>query len=386
MRFNFALALAVLAVAAAAAARPAAAATAGRLPEPCSGALLSDFDSDALPSLRNAFTMALLSSDAYPATLLPHASNAKYNTLVYQDTLRRRWAALGARSVEVVDDFEDNLEAHALVAASASDVFIAFRGTSTTEGWTSNVRIAPWKLASGSGAEGAPGGGLQVHSGFLASFAAVYPRVAKEVAKAMEHTVDNPGAARVFISGHSLGGAHAMLAALALADSGAKIGGVWTFAAPKAGKGDFVEAYMRRFGDVTFRWVNGLDIVPTLPPDLPGMAEPFRQLPADSTLWRTLNGRCVKASGPLLLDCPPASEAAPAEEEDAGKDGKRGKRRTKGREERCSFVMADHRLYKALASLGRCVAAEAEAAGDLCTQQLVASYMPAKSDDEGQRG
>jgi hypothetical protein len=116
------------------------------------------------------------------------------------------------------------------------------------------------------------------------------------------------------------------------------------------------------------------------------MAEPFRQLPAETTLWRTLNGQCVKASGPLLLDCPPASSTAvtePVEEEEAGKDGKRAKRRSK---ERCSFVMSDHRLFKALASLGRCVAAEAEAAGDACTQQLVSKYMPAKADDEAQRG
>ena len=244
-------------VAVAAGARPAvAAATAGRLPQPCSGALLSDFDPAALPSLRNAFTMALLASDAYPATLLQHSTNAKYSAAAYTDTLRARWGALGARSMEAVDDSQDNLEAHALVVAGASDVFLAFRGTSTTEGWTSNVRIAPWKLASGAGA----GGGLQVHSGFLNSFAAVYPRVGTEVAAALERTAD-PHAARVFISGHSLGGAHAMLAALALADSGAKIGGVWTFAAPKTGKADFVDAYMRRFGDVTFRWVNGLDIV-----------------------------------------------------------------------------------------------------------------------------
>jgi len=115
---------------------------------------------------------------------------------------------------------------------------------------------------------------------------------------------------------------------------------------------------MRRFGAITYRWVNGFDIVPTLPPELPGM-EPFKQLPADSTLWRTLNGDCLKASGTLLLDCPP------------GFDTKR-----KGKEERCSYNLGDHRLAKALSTLGSCVASLAEASGDkACTPRIVEAIL-----------
>jgi hypothetical protein len=142
------------------------------------------------------------------------------------------------------------------------------------------------------------------------------------------------------------------------------------------------------------------------------MAEPFQQLPADRTLWRTLGGQCVKAVGPLLLDCPPHSEAAPAaaadgsgvgsepegavaatgaaEEEASGAGGGRrgggGKRRGRGREERCTYVVADHRLYKAVAALGRCLVAEAEAAGDACTPQVVRELMPRRSAEEEARG
>jgi len=167
--------------------------------------------------------MAVLAGDAYPINLLPGASNAKYNTLKYEAALRKRWAALGARTVEVVDDFEQNLEAHAIVAATASDIFIAFRGTSTTEGWTANAQFSPWKVEAGNG-----GKQLHVHGGFLRSFASVYARVGLQVAKALQSTVDKAAAARIYITGHSLGGAHAMLTAMALADSGAKVGGVWT--------------------------------------------------------------------------------------------------------------------------------------------------------------
>jgi hypothetical protein len=192
-------------------------------PTACSGDLLNTFDRARLESLPNAFTMALLASDAYPATLLPGASNAKYNTLKYEAALRKRWAALGARTVAVVDDWEDNLEAHAVVAATATDVFISFRGTSTTEGWAANARLSPWKVAAG-----ADGQLLQVHGGFLQSFVSIYPRLGLEVARALESAVAAPAKARIYISGHSLGGAHAMLAAMALQDNGANIGGVWT--------------------------------------------------------------------------------------------------------------------------------------------------------------
>jgi hypothetical protein len=178
--------------------------------------------------------MAALASDAYPSTLLGDrgATNAKYDVSEYLATLRARWGALGARRVEVVDDASRRLEAHAVVAATATDVVIAFRGTSTPEGWAANARISPWRLnTAGEGA----GGPLQVHGGFLESFAAVYPRVADAAAAALG-SLDDPGSARVFLTGHSLGGAHAMLTALALADGGARIGGVWTFGAPKVGK------------------------------------------------------------------------------------------------------------------------------------------------------
>lgn len=191
------------------------------------------------------------------------------------------------------------------------------------------------------------------------------------VAKALEQTVDTPSTAKVYIAGHSLGGAHAMLTALALSDNGARIGGVWTFAAPKVGKQDFVDVYMLRFGAITFRWINGLDLVPTLPPELPKM-EPFKQLPADQTLWRTIRGQCVKASGPLLLDCPPGYGGDRDRDEE-----RKGKRK---KEERCTYSVGDHRLYKALNALGSCVTNEAQARGDSCTPLVIKAILPDKED------
>jgi triacylglycerol lipase len=154
----------------------------------------------------------------------------------YESSVRSRWTALGAASVAFADD--DDTGGHAVIAATTSDVFVAFRGTSSTAGWAANAHVAQFKITSGKGGAGPV---MQVHGGFLASFAAIYPRVGTEVAKALEGTVADPTAARVFITGHSLGGAHAALAALALAGNGARVGGVWTYAAPKTGDEAFTQ-------------------------------------------------------------------------------------------------------------------------------------------------
>lgn len=182
------------------------------------------------------------------------------------------------------------------------------------------------------------------------------------------------------------------------------------FAAPKVGKADFAEEYMRRLGNATFRWVHGLDVVPTLPPSLG--AEPFVQLPAEQTLWRTLGGQCVKAAGPLLLDCPPggggvaaamiaaasvdaagssdgvesAAAAAMAAAEAAQLEGGGRKRGRKGDANleagapagggRCRYVIADHRLYRAVEALARCAEADAAHRGDACAARAARAAVP----------
>lgn len=130
---------------------------------------------------------------------------------------------------------------------------------------------------------------------------------------------------------------------------------------------------MRRFGGVTFRWVNGFDIVPTLPPEVLG---PFQQLPPSATLWRTLGGACTKAAGALLADCPPPAAVAAALGGGDARGDKQRERRGGGRDEgRCRFVVADHRLFKGLGALGACAAAGARARGDACAPRVISAVL-----------
>jgi acetyl esterase/lipase len=75
---------------------------------------------------------------------------------------------------------------------------------------------------------------------------------------------------RLYITGHSLGGALAVLAAALLQRQypalAAKLSGVYTFGQPMVGDAAFAEACQRDFGGKLFRHVYGHDLVAHLPP------------------------------------------------------------------------------------------------------------------------
>src|SRR5262245_57879144 len=73
----------------------------------------------------------------------------------------------------------------------------------------------------------------------------------------------------VVFTGHSLGGALAVIAAeRAMRANIAQATCVYTFGSPRTGGSAFFDRYTQRLGDVTFRLVHGTDIVATVPPAL----------------------------------------------------------------------------------------------------------------------
>ena len=73
----------------------------------------------------------------------------------------------------------------------------------------------------------------------------------------------------LFFTGHSLGGALALIAAERAARDpavNARATGVYVFGCPRAGGDAFFNSYTPLFGDSTFRLVHGSDIVATVPP------------------------------------------------------------------------------------------------------------------------
>ncbi|WP_019634799.1 lipase family protein [Actinomadura atramentaria] len=138
-------------------------------------------------------------------------------------------------------------------AACDRMVVVAFRGTEPDQlrDWLSDGEALLIPHASGRG---------RVHQGFHLALDAVWPQVADAVAA--------PGRT-VWFTGHSLGGALAVLAAARLyfADPCRSADGVCTFGQPRACDAALADAYDEALRGRTHRFVNNNDLVARLPPD-----------------------------------------------------------------------------------------------------------------------
>jgi hypothetical protein len=95
--------------------------------------------------------------------------------------------------------------------------------------------------------------GAMVHRGFLRAFESVQP----DVVTALDAV---NGGKPLFITGHSLGGALAKVAGMAIPAE--KIGAVYTFGAPRLGNGRVDQA----IGAPLYQFIHAADIVPRMPP------------------------------------------------------------------------------------------------------------------------
>jgi len=102
-----------------------------------------------------------------------------------------------------------------------------------------------------------------LHRGFADAVETVWPVIQAAIANRPA-----PGEP-LFFTGHSLGGALAVLAAARAAhEPNVQTTVVYTFGSPRTGGSAFFNGYTP--GNSTFRLINGTDIVPTVPPAQPG--------------------------------------------------------------------------------------------------------------------
>ena len=160
----------------------------------------------------------------------------------------------------------DNTQVY--VATNADQIVIAFRGSenpATLDG------LKDWLLTNAvnmlvvpEGRIGtdfmAAGVGARFHLGFMSALAEVWDplkaAVDEELAK-QERTV--------WVTGHSLGGAIATLAAWRLEQQFVTVEGVYTFGAPMIGNELAARAYEQQFAGRSFRFIDDGDLVPWLP-------------------------------------------------------------------------------------------------------------------------
>ncbi len=210
-----------------------------------------NFEPDATGhSWPNAYLLAYVSDLAYATDGRPELTEELRN--------------LGLSTVVHVEGSSSNVDTQVVVAASDDVVVVAFRGSEaicTPQGmkdWiTTDFRFhfRDWQP-----------GDLRawVHNGFAQGIDVVYARLLERVRKAAT------GGRPVWLTGHSLGGALAVLAAWRLEADGVKVGGVLVYAAPKVGDQSFTTAFnSSQLASRTRRWVNTTDPVPWLPTDAP---------------------------------------------------------------------------------------------------------------------
>jgi hypothetical protein len=136
-----------------------------------------------------------------------------------------------------------------IVARKGDATIVAFAGTDPLHllNWVSDFSLGRPKAS--------------VHAGFEDAAAVVWPDVRTALTAA--RATNSP----IFITGHSLGAAIAVVTAdfarqqLGLADAQ-----VYLYGCPRVGRDDFVGPFNRTFGKTTYRLVHGADVVPTVPP------------------------------------------------------------------------------------------------------------------------
>jgi len=139
----------------------------------------------------------------------------------------------------------DHADTRGIIARRNDATVVAFAGTDPAvwDNMLTNIKVLP---ASDIG----------THRGFARALEPVWDEV-REVVVA--------SAQPVIFTGHSLGAALAVLAALRAAELGHAPLAVYTFGSPRVGGIDFAARYDERLGEVTYRLVHGDDIVATVP-------------------------------------------------------------------------------------------------------------------------
>lgn len=136
---------------------------------------------------------------------------------------------------------------------------IAFRGTEPTSliNWLTDANTVEYRF----------GDGGYVHSGFFLNLEALWGDVVEAIDTAVKE-----GLKELYVTGHSLGGAMAVIASARLCQQNRewarRLRGVYTYGQPMVGDGAFRSTCASLFGNAAFpyRHVYRNDVVPCLPP------------------------------------------------------------------------------------------------------------------------
>lgn len=126
------------------------------------------------------------------------------------------------------------------VTALADDTLVvAFRGTNSWDEFKEDISIT---MSTYKGCTGNADADCEVHTGFLDAYHSLAADLSHELA-ARVPTAELRASTRILVTGHSLGGAIATIAAYELALTGYRVVGVYTFGSPRVGTLAFAQAF-----------------------------------------------------------------------------------------------------------------------------------------------
>ena len=159
-------------------------------------------------------------------------------------------------------------DTQAYIFRTSRFMVLAFRGSQEPKDWLTNfttqlrnLTIQKNGIVSISSYKG------RVHAGFFLAWAIIEGAVLAQISQwQLEAAEKGEALPPLYITGHSLGGALATIAAAALSDNGIDVAGVYTFGQPRVGDRLFVSQLNSHINGKVFRFVNHNDIVPHVPP------------------------------------------------------------------------------------------------------------------------
>jgi hypothetical protein len=152
-------------------------------------------------------------------------------------------------------------DTQAFIFRQGKDIVLVFRGSQQLNDWRTNFKIRLRQFTVLADQQSVPPKG-RTHRGFLDAWQSVEKIVIYYLRKWW--TPDS----RLWITGHSLGGALAAMATVSLECQGFHVNGLYTFGQPRIADWKLVNHMNRKMRDRIFRYANNNDVVPLIPPPL----------------------------------------------------------------------------------------------------------------------
>jgi triacylglycerol lipase len=181
-------------------------------------------------------------NDPIPNTFDP--ANARVLCALSAEAYRRP-----SRKPPAVEDSSlwcEEADTHVHLDRRERDLLVAFRGTADLRNWLTDLDCELIRV-----------GDFRVHRGFYEALQAVELDLDLSLGEGRPR--------RLWVTGHSLGGALAKLWALWAAGHGHEVAGVYTFGQPRVGDAAFASYYDSVLKARSFRVVHADDIVPRVP-------------------------------------------------------------------------------------------------------------------------